>query len=840
MTLRYRIFAVSLGGAVVLALLMGVMTYWLLCGAVTRMAQGDFANAHQQLFNAVKALADEAVMAYLDAAAAQGHAPGDGLSPAPAAAKGPQENSSAAKEQARTIEKQRVGRTRYVAIRDLVLSTTYGKTGYAFVLDKSGAPVFHPEVLKGGLTGRKDSGDEPYYKEIRRAKNGARVVAWRESAQSPPRDCLLLYNTIADAGWIVVSACFLDEADAPTGLLRGRIALAAFLIALLAIPVAMGAASFLVEPVADFIRRLEGAASADPPSDIEVSGPDEIGMMARRVNRFIERLRETTDVLRRRTAEQRREEEAVARQREFLRQVIDTDPSFVFAKDAQGRYTLVNKAVADAYGLRVEDIIGKTDAQLAALAPKVKRGRPDERLVIETGEERFIPEESLADASGAVRWLQTILRPIENERDDARDAGQVLGVATDITKRKQAEQALREAHNKLERRVEERTAELQAANSDLQREVGERARVEKKLQKANLSLSSSVKEIEQRAHEITLINRMGDLLQACQSIEETYSVVQEIGGQLFPDESGALCVVSAKQNLLEAVASWGPSQLNEGVFAPGDCWALRRGKTHAAPAAAPAGTAHTCRHLSAAPPNGYLCAPMIAQGEVLGLLHVQWGDQDQDQPETVRASRAESKQRLAMTVAEQLALSLANLKLRQTLRAQSIRDPLTGLFNRRYMEESIEREARRAERRQKPMGVIMLDVDHFKSFNDQFGHDAGDNLLRELGRLLQDNVRKEDIACRYGGEEFTLILPESSLPNTQRRAEQLRVLVRAQLAPDKNPKISRSVTISLGVAIFPDHGQTAAAAIHAADQALYQAKTQGRDRVAVWAETSPG
>ena len=118
---------------------------------------------------------------------------------------------------------------------------------------------------------------------------------------------------------------------------------------------------------------------------------------------------------------------------------------------------------------------------------------------------------------------------------------------------------------------------------------------------------------------------------------------------------------------------------------------------------------------------------------------------------------------MVKTLAEHLALAVANLKLRETLRTQSIRDPLTGLFNRRYMEESLERELRRTIRKKLPLALLMVDVDHFKHFNDTFGHEAGDEILRELARLFQSRLRAEDIACRYGGEEFVLILPDASL-----------------------------------------------------------------------------
>ncbi len=174
----------------------------------------------------------------------------------------------------------------------------------------------------------------------------------------------------------------------------------------------------------------------------------------------------------------------------------------------------------------------------------------------------------------------------------------------------------------------------------------------------------------------------------------------------------------------------------------------------------------------------------------------------------------------------------ANLRLQKTLRVQAVRDPLTGLFNRRYLEETFERELRRAERARKPLGVIMLDLDHFKAFNDTFGHAAGDAILRFLGQFLLSRSRREDVACRYGGEEFVLIFPDASLDTTARRAEQLRAEARSlQVLHHGHPL--GNVTISVGVAAFPEQGSTTATLLRAADEALYRAKTEGRDRVEV-------
>lgn len=349
--------------------------------------------------------------------------------------------------------------------------------------------------------------------------------------------------------------------------------------------------------------------------------------------------------------------------------------------------------------------------------------------------------------------------------------------------------ALRVAHGHLELRVQQRTAEL-----------------------------------EQRNREIGLLADVNSFLQACATLEEAYDIVAHTGEQLFPGTSGTLFTYSASRDELEAVATWGdPLHPNERVFTPADCWALRRGRVHLTEGTA-AGL--SCRHTSSPLAGRSLCSPVVAHGEVLGLLQVRG-----IAPLPEQGNRtAPFSQQLVVTLTEQVALALTNLKLRDTLLNQSIRDPLTGLFNRRYMEETLERELRRAERTRLPLGVVMLDLDQLKRLNDTFGHEAGNVLLGELGGLLKMQVRSSDIACRYGGDEFLLIVPDTPLETVRQRTEALRLAIK-QLNVRYGDRPLGVVTVSGGVAVFPEHGTTAQALLGAADRALYRAKTEGRDRM---------
>jgi diguanylate cyclase (GGDEF)-like protein len=329
-------------------------------------------------------------------------------------------------------------------------------------------------------------------------------------------------------------------------------------------------------------------------------------------------------------------------------------------------------------------------------------------------------------------------------------------------------------------------------------------------------------------HEAALLGELSDLLQSCLSFEEAHPVLTTGAQVLLPGSSGAICIIASSRNVVEVTATWGEPALDEPLFAPQNCWALRRGRVHLYER--DRDTAKHCAHLAQARPQRALCVPMMAHGETIGLFYVDTGIPRDTGPVGLQLAAAE--QVLARTIAEQASLALANLKLREILRTQSVRDPLTNLYNRLYMEESLDRELSRATRKKTPLGLMMLDVDHFKRFNDTFGHDAGDMVLRTLANTLRTQLRAEDIICRYGGEEFTVILPDASLESCRRRAEQLREVIKGVATEFRGQPLER-ITLSVGVAAFPDNGATREALVEVADAALYRAKAQGRDCVVV-------
>ena len=361
----------------------------------------------------------------------------------------------------------------------------------------------------------------------------------------------------------------------------------------------------------------------------------------------------------------------------------------------------------------------------------------------------------------------------------------------------------------------------------IDRDITERRRTEDALRDANDNLKRGLTEFDQRNREIMLLNELSNLLQTCQTPDEAYTLVGNLIPSIFPETKGALYILTASENnIVEAVATWNLSPADEVVFASEDCFALRRGRPYMISEAHPG---LLCKHLSGTP-SSYICVPMISQGEALGVFHLQNSQSD----ETHGHSRA-FDQGLVETVADTISLAIANLKLRETLRNQSTRDLLTGLHNRRFMDESLTREIHRATRNQHPLGIIMLDIDHFKNFNDTFGHEAGDTVLHELGNFLMRSIRKGDIACRYGGEEFLLLLPEATLENTRQRAQELCEEVR-KIEVQYRGETLGNLTVSIGVAAFPDYGESRDDVVQAADRALYHAKKEGRNRVIVAGE----
>ncbi len=345
----------------------------------------------------------------------------------------------------------------------------------------------------------------------------------------------------------------------------------------------------------------------------------------------------------------------------------------------------------------------------------------------------------------------------------------------------------------------------------------DRKSVEDALGEANRRLESSNHALAAANQRMAWLNELGELLESSEGCEEAAGVIADLLPKILEGTVGTTFMFSKDRRYLEPVATWGTEPTEIGTFPPEACWALRRGRTHQV---APGAGGIVCRHVRSACPGGYVCLPLMAQGEALGVLHVR----GKDGAVTGELARIRS-------AADHLALGLANLRLRERLRSQALQDPLTGLFNRRYLEDRLDREVRRARRRGLPLSLVMLDLDHFKRINDTQGHEAGDRVLQAVAEALETTLRAEDVAARYGGEEFTVLLPATALEEACWVAEKLRGAV-GRLRVRYAGLVLPGVTVSAGVAALPEEGEgDAGELLRLADAALYDAKEEGRDRL---------
>ncbi|MDZ3831617.1 MAG: diguanylate cyclase [Sphingopyxis sp.] len=325
-----------------------------------------------------------------------------------------------------------------------------------------------------------------------------------------------------------------------------------------------------------------------------------------------------------------------------------------------------------------------------------------------------------------------------------------------------------------------------------------------------------------------LLSRMTQRMQGCDTLDDLKEVVRRFLPQIMPDLRGRLYLVDKSRNMVAVACSWQEPLHSREEFSVLSCWALRRGLPHR-----PGGDAVDvpCDHLDWAQdtPVDTLCLPLMAQRETLGLLYFEAKSAD--------AAILAGQEIYLDMLAENIALAVANLQLRDTLREMAMADPLTGLANRRQLTQLLEAQLTQAERHGHPLGCLMIDVDHFKRFNDVFGHDAGDAVLRAVGGVLGSITRETGLAFRYGGEEFMILLPQLTVAQAQDRAEEIRKRIAAlHITHDSGPL--DSVTVSIGVAVAPalcpfDR------LVRTADAALLRAKELGRDRVEIAQQRDP-
>jgi diguanylate cyclase (GGDEF)-like protein len=329
-----------------------------------------------------------------------------------------------------------------------------------------------------------------------------------------------------------------------------------------------------------------------------------------------------------------------------------------------------------------------------------------------------------------------------------------------------------------------------------------------------------------RKSTIRKLIKMGDLLCSSFTLEEAYGVIGREMSHFFP--AGACYRFDSGKNLLEAAAVWGETP-QETVFSPDDCLAVRRNRPHIV-----AGTAKglPCPHADKEEGGrASVCVPMKVYGEFIGLIHVRFPLAAGADSRTASRNLGASEQ-LALLAARQISLTLRNLQFREELSSLSTKDPLTGLINRRFLEDVLTREIKKAQREEKPVGVVFMDIDHLGHINQAYGLETGERIIKDLGTFLGENFRGKDTAGRWGADEFVLILPGSTVEAARRRAENLREILRDRASRDGHHHMRR-VTLSIGVAVSPVHGEDAGDLLQSARAAVKKAKEEGRDRVRV-------
>ncbi|GAK50238.1 PAS fold family [Candidatus Moduliflexus flocculans] len=494
--------------------------------------------------------------------------------------------------------------------------------------------------------------------------------------------------------------------------------------------------------------------------------------LERRVEERTEALMLANDQLAVEIEERRRVEISLAKERNLLRTLIDHLPDSIYVKNLQGKFLTANPVTAHVMNVaHSNELLGKTDFDF--YPPDVARVFHDEeQQIMQSGEARINQEVPLTYRSEETQgWLLSSKIPF---RDNEGKIAGIVGIGHDITEQK---------------------------------------RIQEMLQRHN--------------QELELLNQMYEMLHACQSEPETYTVLASICQQFFPGDAGGLLLIDCGHDTLHLAQSWGefPREISptarQGFFQvlTHDAITLQN----------PPLPAHSLYQDIFSFGHPCLCVPIIAHQEKIGVLVV--FDPQATAQTMISGIALTEKLTLMARIVAQYALSLANLRLREKLRLESIRDALTGLYNRRYMENVLEQEQHRLKRRPAPLSIVMLDIDHFKRFNDTHGHDAGDVVLKELGRFLKIQIRSDDIACRYGGEEFMLILTNAALDVAHVRAEYILTELRKLNIHYHDHDFS--LTASIGVASFPEHGQQLTDIIKAADNALYSAKASGRNQVVI-------
>jgi len=668
-------------------------------------------------------------------------------------------------------------------MREAVLSRQFGQTGFAYVLDSKGTLLIHPKRQGQNVYNAEDSENRTFIQEMCNTKRGTITYYWQNPGDSDPRKTIAFYDYIPTLDWIVVSAGYLEEYYRPLSTLRRLILTSLVLMTAVALILAWVIGNTITEPIKYLMFGMKAAHRGDFSKRLSPQSTDELGQLESYFNTFISQLEESSTRL--------------FESEQGFRSIFENSVEGIFQFDMSGEILKVNPSFVSMLGYSSsQDLLDNHINFHRHLIVKKEIWNDLLELIIS---ERAVKgfELQVRKKSGAVFWCLLNAKGIHDAGSD--EITRVEGFLSDINDSKEARESQEKILEDLESMVGIRTAEL----------------------------STRISELEHRNSLNRYMGEMADMLQSCRSVEETYPVINQYLKMLFPQDTCMLYLHDSNKQIIDQVVP--PPSPSEpfNTMTNDNCWALRRGKSYLFKDMDPE---LACAHVEEAP-QGYLCLPLIAHGVTTGLLHIIFQDTKLSESQD-RERLLDQKTRLCSRLAEHLSLALANLSLQEELKKRSIQDSLTGLANRRHMEDMLQRQFHRMLRHNTPCSVIMLDVDHFKKFNDTYGHDLGDAVLKELGKYLQENIRGEDLACRYGGEEFIIILVETDTAQATTKAERIRAEIAETISIPYLAK-SLNVTVSLGVATSPEHGKTMTELLKSVDTALYLAKNNGRNRVEV-------
>lgn len=484
--------------------------------------------------------------------------------------------------------------------------------------------------------------------------------------------------------------------------------------------------------------------------------------------------------------------EVIALSEARYRLLMDTAAEGIWILDRVGRISLVNPRLADMMGMPADQIKGRA---LLEMVPEAERPDIINLLQRQQRGEAARTLCHLLRPDGELIAVQISSTPIT--RDGT--AGSSLSVITDLSDQMKIQDQLRRVAADLQEQVQGRTLAYRDTA-------------------ARLAAMLETSRNQSRAYSI--LQDLNDMLQTCSTPYEAARVAGEFAIKLFHADSGSLYTVEPGQSTFHILGSWGLQNETADTLNLNDCWGLRQNQAYP----------HSdnqigirCRHLSIGPNRHSCCMPMFANGQATGLICLR-----SDQPFIgANTEHSAANQKIRRLFASSVAQFMANLTLRQTLEQASLRDPLTNLFNRRYFNEQLLIEFERASRARSPLAIQMVDIDHFKRLNDRYGHEAGDRVLRQVADVLTQNARAGDIVCRWGGEEFLILMPGLNGTSAKRRADEIRRSVHEQVQTVNGSPVS----ISIGVAAYPEHASDPDGLINVSDRALYASKGAGRNRV---------